>query len=327
MISRWVHRVRSTVALVRELVRQVSAIEKNLAKVSNSLGSLQHQGLLARLDGIGTLSEAEYSVYSQWGEDGIIDFLSNRLGILRPAYLDFGAGDIRGSNGRWLMESMGGAAVFVDARDDLAATLQSSGLGVISDSSVIQTYLDFENASEVYLEGQSRLGGNVDIFSLDIDGQDYWVLESLRALDAKIVIVEYQAYLGHEFALSVPKAKEFDRTSSHFSWIYYGASLPAFIELMTSRGYKLLGTNSQRSNAFFVRNDLVSKYELGELNVPAMKELCLSRGGESRDQSGSLASAHGDQRLILVQGLVWHDCRSGRNATLTELISRTERND
>ncbi len=302
--------------LLRSLVRAIFESQQNQIRVLQSLGTLHSRSLSQRLQTIQILWEAEYSVFSQWGEDGILDFLVSTLEIERPNYIDFGAGDVRFSNGRWLLESRGGAGVFVDARKDLKSTLYASGLPVSTDSRAIETYLTLDNASDVFKEAASSFKGDVDVFSLDVDGQDYWILKSLEDLNAKIVLVEYQSYLGHELAITVPPSLNFDRTKSHFSWIYYGASLLAFCDLLELKGCRLVGTNHQRGNAFFVRKDLYESSSLNELLLPTLQDLCSSQGGESRSKSGAFMGLQGGRRAVLVEEMPWHNCRSGKTATL-----------
>jgi hypothetical protein len=264
------------------------------------------------------LWDAGYSVYSQWGEDGILDYLCRALGIERPHYLDFGAGDVCLSNGRWLLQSRGGSGVFVDARDDLSRTLSESDLSLYTDSTAIQSFLDYKNSPSVLEEATKRLGGVIDIFSLDLDGQDYWVLNSLLKLNSKVIVLEYQAYLGPSLAITVPRSKVFDRTSAHFSWIYYGASLGAFTHLLSDRGYVLIGSNRQRTNAFFVRKDLVSNSPLSGLKVPSLESLCDSRGGESRNSSGELVGVQGFGRRELISETSWTDVKTGITQSLAQ---------
>lgn len=235
-----------------------------------------------------SLSDTEYSIFSQWGEDGILDFLCESLGVKRPTVVDFGAGDVRYSNFRWLLQSRGGSGVFVDARPDLAESLDSSGLRLYTDSHTIKTFLNYENSKETFQTACGLLEGReLDFFSLDIDGQDYWVLESLEDIRPKVILLEYQAYLGSELAVTVPRSLTFDRASAHFSLIYYGASLLAFKTLLSARGYQLVGSNRQRSNAFFVRKDLIAGTKIAQMEIPSLISLTDGLGGPEMLKAGS----------------------------------------
>ena len=52
----------------------------------------------------------------------------------------------------------------------------------------------------------------------------------------------------------------FDRSNSHYSKIYYGASILAFNSLLNTRGYKLVASNKSGNNIFFVHNDHMGKF-------------------------------------------------------------------
>jgi hypothetical protein len=300
--------------------------EKSYVRLLSSIGELNHRNLIGSLGNVKNLWGAEYSVFSQWGEDGILDFLCESLGIERPTVVDFGAGDVRYSNFRWLLQSRGGSGVFVDARPDLAESLDKSGLRIHSDTHVISTFLNYENSNDTLKKSLEILRGKeLDFFSLDIDGQDYWVLESLREIDAKVILLEYQSYLGPKLAVTVPRSLAFNRADAHFSMIYYGASLLAFKSLLDTRGYKLVGSNRQRSNAFFVRKDLIAGTKLAEIEIPTLFQLTDGLGGESRDFHGEFKGMQGAGRTELIKDLAWFNCETSEIETLAEITKRTSK--
>ena len=51
---------------------------------------------------IKNLNQVEYKVFSQNGEDGIIDFLLNQLNIQNPKFLEIGVGNYKESNTRYI---------------------------------------------------------------------------------------------------------------------------------------------------------------------------------------------------------------------------------
>lgn len=284
-----------------DLRRAVGNANTQLQAMAVQLGILQYRLLHSQVDDVRLLWDAEYSVFSQWGEDGILDFLCLRLGISRPAIIDFGAGDISTANGRWILTHLGGSAVFVDARADLPETLRTSGLPFVSNTWALRRYITDEDASDTYDEGVGLLDGAVDIFMLDLDGQDYWILRSIKNLAAKVVVLEYMGLLGSQYCLTVPREPHFDRTQAHHSWLYYGASLPAYLDLMSRRGYQFVGTNSQRTNAFFVRSDLTGSLGEGFLSsMLTINNYVDSRINESRDLAGNLTFHQSDSRCLLI---------------------------
>ena len=129
---------------------------------------------------------------------------------------------------------------------------------------------------------RDRLG----ILSIDIDGVDYHVLKAIRACRPHILIVEYNAVFGAHRRVTVPYRPDFNRTKSHYSNIYRGASLAAMNSLASDLGLRLVGTNKAGNNAFFIREDnpLVE-------NFPGSVEekFTASRFRESRNRDGSLS--------------------------------------
>lgn len=92
------------------------------------------------------------------------------------------------------------------------------------------------------------------VLSVDVDGNDYWLLEALLPRRPQIVCIEYNASLGQE-AITVPYDPSFDRHAKHPSGWYHGASLLALTRLCTRHGLKLVAVSQAGGNAFFVRDD------------------------------------------------------------------------
>ena len=98
-------------------------------------------------------------------------------------------------------------------------------------------------------------GRDLGVLSVDIDGNDYWLLEDLIDLKPAMIIAEYNTTFGLR-SITVPYDPDFDYTS-HDGWLYHGASLPALAKLTGRHGYSLIAVGSTGINAFFVRNDLL----------------------------------------------------------------------
>jgi hypothetical protein len=98
------------------------------------------------------------------------------------------------------------------------------------------------------------VGGEVDLFSLDLDGVDYWIWEAMSACAPRVVILEYNSMFGPERAVTVPYDEAFQRSRHHA--MYYGASLAAWVKLAARKGYRLVAVEPAGINAFFLRNDL-----------------------------------------------------------------------
>ena len=86
--------------------------------------------------------------------------------------------------------------------------------------------------------------------SIDIDGNDYWILEEIKTLSPSIIVCEFNSIFGDKFKLSVPYEKDFVRNKKHYSNLYFGSSIKALISLLKSKGY-FFRNWVQRGQRFF----------------------------------------------------------------------------
>jgi hypothetical protein len=129
----------------------------------------------------------------------------------------------------------------------------------------------------------------IDLFSIDIDGIDYWIIKELREKISKIFILEYNSIFGSEIEVSVPNINNFSRKEYHYSNLCFGASLKAYVKLMDQKGYYLLGVNRLRNNAFFINKDYPKLNFFPGIKEIKDKEMTNLNFSESRDQNGHLS--------------------------------------
>ena len=245
------------------------------------------------------LSDFEFKVFSQWGEDGIIQKLIRHIDIPNKTFVEFGVQDFRESNCRFLMMHNNWRGLVIDANEEDVANLRKSSISWRHHLDVISEFISRDNIND--LIARAEFGDDIGILSVDIDGVDYWILEAIQHCSPRILIVEYNSLFGPDRAISVPYDASFVRTEKHFSNLYFGASLAAFDHLATQRGYSLIGTNSIGSNAFFVRNDQLHELPFPALSVKEAYVNCLVR--ESRDAFGNLTFLSGVERLKVIKGM------------------------
>lgn len=251
------------------------------------------------------LWDAEVRVFSQWGEDGILDYLCFELGLVKPKVLELGSGNFTECNSRFLAENLNASVVAVDSRRDLIPTLES--LPVYWKTSILpinmwitpKTIIEIQEKALDFLE-------KIEIISLDIDGNDYWVAKNLDLSDVKIIVVEYNPLFGSEKAVSIPRKDDFDRTSAHFSNLYYGVSLKAWTNYFGEHNFKFIGTNRVGNNAFFIAGDYANNLSIPLPNLSDLEKYVDWRVRESRDKNGRLTylSNTDRQRLIADMPLV-----------------------
>jgi hypothetical protein len=261
------------------------------------------------------LWDAEVRVYSQWGEDGILDYLCEQIGLSKPKMLEIGAGNFSECNSRFLAENRNASVFAVDGRVDLVSAIEASSLRWKNHIFGDQTWVSPENINQVIYKARQAIGG-MDIFSLDLDGNDYWILQEAELDLVSIVVVEYNPLFGHRSAVSVPRDDLFERKSKHYSWLYYGASLLAFQYLLKQKGFSFIGSNRVGNNAFFIRNDLASKILIKPADDYSIYVDWRVR--ETRSKDGRLTYSSGDDRLSSIRELPLVDVETGYGTSVGE---------
>jgi hypothetical protein len=93
------------------------------------------------------------------------------------------------------------------------------------------------------------------LLSIDIDGIDYWVWKAIEVISPRVVVIEYNSFLGAQEPLTIRYDPKFCRQLQGGRGLYFGASLAALEKLGKAKGYILAGCESHGVNAFFVRQD------------------------------------------------------------------------
>lgn len=199
------------------------------------------------------LRDYSVRVFSQWGEDGILDFLLRRVAAPRT-FVEFGVGDYTECNTRYLVRQGDWSGVIIEA--DVAACEHIRRLEESwrYDLRLVEAFITRDNINDLILDAGFQ--GEIGLLSIDIDGNDYWVWEALTAVRPAVVVVEYNGLFGGDRAVTIPYDPAFSRWTASPLGAYYGASLAAMVKLGASKGYDYVGSNQADSNAFFVRTDL-----------------------------------------------------------------------
>jgi len=282
-------------ALQRKL-RQVVALEARLQRVQEALGRIERRQLLARPPG--GWRGHEFRVFSQWGEDGLIQHLVHEVPVARRVFVEFGVEDYREANTRFLLVNDGWSGLVMDGSEENVRRIRQDPLFWQHNLKATQAFVTRENI-DTLLAAQG-LSGDIGLLSIDIDGVDYWVWEAITAVSPAIVVIEYNARFGAERAVSVPYDAGFVRSKAHHSMIYYGASLRALCLLGKRKGYALVGCNSAGNNAFFVRRDLLP----ASLPEREPAQAFVAAGfREARDERGALAFLDAAQEAAILRDL------------------------
>jgi hypothetical protein len=194
-----------------------------------------------------------YRVYSQSDEDGILHEIFRRIGVASRTFIEIGCGDGLENNSLFLL-LQGWRGFWIEASTRRIAAAKKSAARFVKQGAlrIEQHFLTAKN-TEAIVSGVAP-AAQIDLLSVDIDGNDYYILQEIHSLSARVVVVEYNA----KFPPDVRWVMEYNETHRWDGSDYFGASLKALEILLTSKGYSLVACNLLGCNAFFVRNDLVS---------------------------------------------------------------------
>ena len=235
---------------------------------------------------ISNLNEVDFKVFSQNGEDGIIDYLLFSLQIEKPKFIEIGVGDYYESNTRFLFERSSGDGLIIDIIDNLQKRVEKNIRLWRGNVKILNRKIDSENILATLKE--FNFFDNIDLFSIDVDGIDYWILEKMPKKFCKLIVAEYNPYFGSNLEISVPNDKNFDRSKYHHSNLCFGASLKSIINLLDIKGFAFLGTNLFKNNAFFVNSDFKDNLFLEIPNNNELNSFTNASFRESRDINNKL---------------------------------------
>jgi hypothetical protein len=281
--------------------------------------SLLLQGRIAALqiatrDKISHLGDIEFRVCSQWGEDGIIEWLCQKIPSIPRSFVEFGVENFAEANARFLLENRGWRGLVMDGSADYMNSLRQDALYWRHDLTAAATFITVENINQV-ITGNG-FAGELGILSVDIDGNDYWVLEAIDCVDPVIIICEINGVFGDLKPFTIPYRPDFQRMDAHYSGQYFGCSLAAAKLVCERKGYTFIGTNTNGVNAFFIRNDSAGPV------VGSLKEIraWAPRHRDSRNTRGELDFVRGLGRYDLVADMPVVDLMTGRLVALYELL-------
>lgn len=255
---------------ILEVKKELNSIKKQL-NTTLTISQLQqkqlkfyYQNLLMQNLPLPELSETGFRIFSQTDEDGILHYIFSLIGTTNKVCLDIAFDSPYGSNTTNLILNHGWNSILIcetegqaeRAKQFFTSHSHAWDLSILANFPIIYSkWITVENLNKVIQKGLNELNikeKKIDLFSLDIDGMDYWIWEALNIVEPSVVVVEYNRVMGDQ-SITIPYKPNF---KSYFENSYFGASLPAFIKLAKKKGYRLVGVNNLYNNAFFVKSDI-----------------------------------------------------------------------
>lgn len=229
---------------------------------SQILLSLKYRELVALQLPLPSLAEVEFSRYSQNGEDGLLLYIFSLIGTTNKRVVEVCAGDGIECNAANLIINHGWEGLLFDGDEEAVRRgnrfyRQRTNAWKLRrlPPQLIHAWITRDNINELITS--HGIAGEIDLLSLDLDGMDYWIWNSINCIAPRVVVVEYNNRWSADQSVTVPYGADFSGQDLGVDGAgYFGASLGAYHQLAKEKGYRLIGANSPNTNAIFMRNDV-----------------------------------------------------------------------
>ena len=195
-----------------------------------------------------------FKVYSQNDEDGIISEIFKRIGTTDKRFIEFGVENGLECNSHYLLLK-GWSGLWLEGSKEQVRQIKNRFRPVLQSGQLqcCQAFITRENVNQLFLE--HGFSGQIDLLSIDVDGNDYHIWKAVTAVSPRVVVIEYNAKFPPECEWGMPY---------HAGHIWdgsdrQGASLKSLEKLGREKGYQLAGTNINGINAFFIRKDCAKR--------------------------------------------------------------------
>lgn len=199
------------------------------------------------------LNRFGYSLYSQSDEDGILFEIFRRVGVTNRRFIEFGCGNGLENNTHSLLLA-GWSGLWVDGNNTWVSMIRKKFHADIDSGRLVakHAFITRENINSILC---AELSGEIDLLSVDLDGNDWHVVDAIECVSPRVIVLEYNARKGPE----IDWVMQYNPRHIWSGSDYYGASLKAFETLLRKKDYSLVGCSISGVNAFFVRNDLADE--------------------------------------------------------------------
>jgi hypothetical protein len=198
------------------------------------------------------LGDTGFRNCSQFEEDGILLYIFAAIGMNNRRFVDIGSGNGINSNCANFLLNFGWHGLFIDGSErniDAGRAYYGKHPDTwLFPPKFARAFVKRENINQI-IENQG-ISGEVDLVSIDIDGNDYWVWDALSIIEPRVVIIETHIEFGRR-SIVVPYDEDYRYPGKHPD--YHGASPVAMAKLAKKKGYRLVGSNQYGFNTIYVK--------------------------------------------------------------------------
>jgi len=201
------------------------------------------------------INNFEFKLTSQNNEDGIIDYIFSKIPN-NKTFVEIGFGYYEFNSLNLIKNGWKGKLVDIDKDECLVLKQLLNFFFPKSIIKILNQKVLKENINEIV--HSNKINETIDFFSLDIDGNDYWVLKELDTTNINVICCEYNNYLGNNVKKTIPYNPEHSWKNNGC----FGASLHAICQILIDKGFNLVAVESSGTNAFFVKNKFAINFEV-----------------------------------------------------------------
>jgi len=274
-------------AIARKFASASSAlVEDRISSVSQQLQCMLKQQYFA-LRGSAPASlpsfrDVSFRCYSQFEEDGILLFIFSLVGERTRRVVEIGAGNGRECMAANLIINHGWQGYLFDGDAENLAK-GSNFFAHHADTSVMppifrHAWITAENVNDVLRQAGAE--GEIDLLSLDIDGNDYWVWKAISIIHPRVCVFETHDIIPGDMALTIPYDPQFSAWDKPYpDSEFRSVSLKAMVNVSREKGYRLVGSHRRGFNVFFMR-DGVGRDHFPEVSIASVHDNPWTRYGQ-----------------------------------------------
>ncbi len=262
---------RLMTTMLRPLYRDIQDKARHVDKGTQTLLVLKYREMLRNGDGLPSFEDVGFRNYSQFDEDGILLYIFALIGTTNRVCVEMCAGIGSENNTANLILHHGWHGLLFDGNPDNVAIgsdfFVNQPMTQFFPPRFVHAWIDAANVND--LIRNQGVEGEIDLFSLDIDGMDYHIWKAIDCIRPRVVVLESNNHgWGPEASYTLPYKPDFAAAPGEF----FGATLEAFTRLGREKGYRLVGSHAYGFNVFYLRDDVAP-----ELFPAVSVENCLSK--------------------------------------------------
>ena len=242
--------------MINKFLRYLKSL-RSMQRVNMSLARGAATSALRNLD-MTNPSSWEFSGFSQNGEDGIIDVLTRNIVEPNRYFIEIGASDGLENNTAWLAIARRFNGIWVEGSPGISQWCEYLFTSLNYGVEIVCMFVTKANVAELKARA---LHITPDVFSLDIDGIDYYVAEAVLSAGfrPRIFVVEYNSAFGPEKSITIPYRDDFRCVRVHGDNLYYGCSISGWKKLFEKFKYAFVTVDMNGVNGFFIDADAFDK--------------------------------------------------------------------